>query len=428
MVELLTQTAAERRQKLRTWNGKKREELRDTFTDPIAIYAKNVRRFVQEQPEKVNKIAHWNDIEQFSYISQSIPMVSTPSRFSEYTSLLSHQDSGNMSPSNYGFNSSRGFFEQADGRYNHFLMTVTSSPYRQVTPLRAPIGEYGSELAEKMLRTMMFLVEFAGQDRQTHDAFIHKVDTHRNVAERHILRGLDKNSSGPEEGAVASLQEGIPSMFSVLFMHTAEKIKGYENNPDGAVKLVCESDLINATTGISPLAVAFPMQAYGSYFRNPNEFADNNKLVCSTKLIKSLEIMKIKSDQLEYDAWVKYFNGETDGIHPVRLGLVCPVYGDFKNNDRVLTSGGISMITKLIPLVADCITIDSGSQSEHRLAKDIPLFINPQAEYLGDFVQRVGLMRRSGELANSRKVQFIGAPDIFTRSALSDTYRRSEVR
>ncbi len=151
---------------------------------------------------------------------------------------------------------------------------------------------------------------------------------HRKVLEK-TARGQDEIRSvrpGKDEylAVVRTLQEGIATHTEALALLTAEKIPGYENDPDKLVQDVFRYDLLNQLAYLMPPAIIGPFSIAGKYIKGLVQKNKKDELILSPKFLEYAKAAK--GEVLERARLM----GAREGVMPA-VGRGCPVSYKGKN-------------------------------------------------------------------------------------------------
>jgi len=212
-------------------------------------------------------------------------------------------------------NTGRGVFDlkgakflQAEGRFDSFVYAHcnTGADAKLFVPdtLVMPIGEYGEQFAERLLRATIVAMEITGQGLEEDATRV--VKEHESVLREHTARGqsegkarydYDFNLLGWDKvtGAapLATLQEGILSVMQTIALLTANKVPGYDN-PDDLLRDIVAQGVIERFTRRVSMGYVGPLTLFGAYYPHPLT-TSNGKLELTDELSMILKENKAKS-------------------------------------------------------------------------------------------------------------------------------------
>lgn len=184
-------------------------------------------------------------------------------------------------------------FDRVSGHFTEFVYTHvdTNAPDFISVPssIVMPVGAYGKEFAEKLVRATAVAMEQVGHVVDLEAAEIaEKYDdvlgrrTARGASERY--KDYSKNLFRPE-GAEhnpttkhtpkAILQEGILSVMQAVALLTADKVPGYDD-PDKLLDDLVDQGVIERFTRKLPMGYVGPLTLKGAYFPNPLHVKDGS--------------------------------------------------------------------------------------------------------------------------------------------------------
>jgi hypothetical protein len=190
--------------------------------------------------------------------------------------------------------------------------------------LLLPVGEYGPEATEKLLRLVMAtsdLIKTAPPiDRGIRDRL--DQDDKRLLA-AYTARSRERSEDNMKDFAVHgvknTLTEGMLSAAQTISMLTAQKIDGYSH--DELVAMILGSDIIEQFTRLVQPAYIGPTTLSGVYLKDAMVIRDG-KPVLSKEAIAVLGEMRKRHIEDILAEWALYEEGK--GEKPTVLGLVCP--------------------------------------------------------------------------------------------------------
>lgn len=237
-------------------------------------------------------------------------------------------------------------FDRAPGRFAEFIYThvdVNAPDFISVpSSIVMPVGAYGREFAEKLLRATAVAMEQASHVVDAEASEIaEKYDdvlgrrTARGAAERY--KDYSKNIFRPE-GAEhnptteytpkAILQEGILSVMQAVALLTADKVPGYDD-PDELLDDLVDQGVIERFTRKLPMGYVGPLTLKGAYFPNPlhveegrltfsEPFAEHLRAERKPFIETALTWLAMKHDYADNPDFLKDFDEGS-------LAIMCPV-------------------------------------------------------------------------------------------------------
>lgn len=266
----------------------------------------------------------------------------------------------------------RGIFEYAQGRQKSYLLASMSSPHRIGLYLRIPIGQYGYDFADRLIRTTSFMYDFIENDKELRADLWKRFGAHSQVISKHTDRGLlNGRLYSAEESMLTSSQEGIGSMLEAINLATAERVEGLE--ADDLLAGIVHDDIINKITLLAPLGVAGAASTFGVYYpgmlqAGQNRLSISPNAILNLQNIRQLASGRVYQEWLDYHEQVKASEGDSSGIQtPSRTGLTCPMAGPFQAQEG-LSPGAISRLSQTFLKVYSCLT----DRPEHSVQPRLP--------------------------------------------------------
>lgn len=146
---------------------------------------------------------------------------------------------------------------------------------RHESPLYAPVGEYGPEMAG-------FLIQ-AGRSMQT--LLLKHPTNHYQQTDQKYEKFLSQETF--QKKTFPIMMEAIQSIVAGLSLLTVDKVPGYDNDPMKLCQDIVNSNLLERIANLIPPAYIFPMARKGTVFNNPLENV-HGKLILSAILEKDL--------------------------------------------------------------------------------------------------------------------------------------------
>lgn len=265
----------------------------------------------------------------------------------------------------------RGVFEYATGRQKSYLLAGMSSPHRIGLYLRVPVGEYGYDFADRLIRTTSFMYDFIENDTELKADLWRQFGHHGKVISEHTDRGLlNGRLYSAEESMLTASQEGIGSMLEAINLATAERVGDY--TADDLLAGVVRHDIVNKITLLAPLGVAGATSLFGTYIPGVLE-ADHDRLTVGPAFTTNLQEIRRLATGRVYQEWIDYQeqvssnDRDPTGIRPPsRTGLTCPLAGPYRTNMGLLP-GAVSRLSETFLKVYQCIGERVEQQQQQRL-------------------------------------------------------------
>lgn len=222
----------------------------------------------------------------------------------------------------------RDFFDEAaTGRFKTYLYSqvyapIIGSTFNPTDNLMIPVGEYGNEFAERLMRTTQCLI--GATPEATRGIATDLSKRYHNVIEMHTGRGRE-NRSDTAKAMVITTQEGIMSVMQVVALLTAEKVEGYDN-PYELTNDILSSGIVEQLTKIVPMGTIGPLNLGGMYF--PGLLENKNGLSLNYQQKERIKRAKYKQSAQAVGKWATFYKQKAANsstlVVPDRLGLMCP--------------------------------------------------------------------------------------------------------
>lgn len=187
-----------------------------------------------------------------------------------------------------------------------------------------PVGEYGAEFAEKLLKTSLYAVERA--DMTCGELAGQLAEGHEAVIKKHMVRGSSRDEARtPGNALLASLEEGVLSITQSLALLTAQKVEGYDN-PVALSRAIVEGGLIEQFTRAVPMGLVGPFVLGGCFFRNAVQKTETG-IRLNPEVMELLKEWRYKQVGETAMQWVRYNRDKSKGMNPLipsSIGLTCP--------------------------------------------------------------------------------------------------------
>jgi hypothetical protein len=296
-----------------------------TYAEPLELDPKEHARYEETYKEHIAKGTETHMLELWTYRNREV----------------------SKNSQKLGYDKKETRFDRTPGRFTEFVYThiETGAPDFISVPssIVMPVGAYGREFAEKLVRATAVAMEQAGHVVDAEAAEI--AEKYDDVLGRRTARGgserykdYAKNLFRPE-GAEHSpitevtpkaiLQEGILSVMQALALLTADKVPGYDD-PDKLLDDIVDQGVIERFTRKLPMGYVGPLTLKGGYFPNPLRVEDDGSLTLSEPFTEHLRAerqpfietalmwLAMKHDYADDPDFLKDFNeGE--------LAIICPV-------------------------------------------------------------------------------------------------------
>jgi hypothetical protein len=147
--------------------------------------------------------------------------------------------------------------------YEEFLLLKNnySNTIKEITHMIMPIGEYGVEFAEAVLRAIALMQ--ASADVSVRDLAYDLTVGHEDTLRHHTARAADK-AEGSEETTMDTAQEAHISVMQAVAWLTAEKVEGYDD-PIDLLEVIVISGNIERLARYLPMGFIGPMNMQGAY-------------------------------------------------------------------------------------------------------------------------------------------------------------------
>jgi hypothetical protein len=195
--------------------------------------------------------------------------------------------------------------------------------------LAVPIGEYGTEFAQKNVATTALMQAAASANIQQIAAQV--TEGHEPTLRQFTARGAEASEVNAAT-TMETLQEGILSVMQSAAILTQEKVEGYDD-PVALLEDIISSDLIERLARYAPMGFVGPMALSGKYW--PNSLVRTDSGVTFSEDFEGY----LKEQRDKYiGEFVVRANSESLPENVSRaIGRVCPVSGK---------GGGIQAIAK----------------------------------------------------------------------------------
>ena len=200
-----------------------------------------------------------------------------------------------------------------------------------------PIGAYGSEFAESLLKTTLYTIERA--DMSCGELADQLAEGHEELIKMHTVRGSAANEGRtPGNALLANLEEGALSIAQSLALLTAQKVEGYDD-PMKLSRAIIENGLIEQFTRAVPMGLVGPFVLSGCFFRDAVQKTDTGVRLNPEvmELIKLWRHKQIGEAMLQWAKYNKFIGMGMDSPIPSVTGLPCPA---------AFAHGGITSVSR----------------------------------------------------------------------------------
>lgn len=219
----------------------------------------------------------------------------------------------------------------ATGEFENFMIMQTATldeggHWRGLIPvgyLFMPVGEYGEEFAERLLRTTTYVVNATGRTVQPLARTL--AETHEEAITKYTARGADER---PLDVALTMMtQEGARSIMEAVALLTANKVEGYDD-PERLFGEIIEQGILEQFTRSMPMGLLGPLAFSGKYFPEILRNKGDGRLELNRDVLDTLKLTKYKKAAMEIGEWTTYWSltdeERKDVEPPVATSLICP--------------------------------------------------------------------------------------------------------
>jgi len=206
--------------------------------------------------------------------------------------------------------------------HNPDLANLNEQNAQIVADIVVPVGEYGKDFADDLLKTTVAMQSVA----QKHAHTLAEELTQSNeklLLENTVRAGMNDSDDGEAspQNTMAVVHEGILSITQSLAILTCEKVEGYDD-PHELVRDIIDAGLVSRLARFSPMGFVGPMSLSGRFM--------TGSLVRTEDGVKFSDEFEafLKQEKMDYIAelmLLKQVDAEEGIIDYRPLGKVCPV-------------------------------------------------------------------------------------------------------
>ena len=186
------------------------------------------------------------------------------------------------------------------GRSQEFLWVNANKDQAQefgvlhtpISTLATPIGEYGPEFAEKLLRTTQLMMQFARKDRDLRNLSRKVYADGKDLLKEAAARSRGFEAEGATQSGLTPLSttlEGIQSLHHLFTMLLVNKAPGIETGEEALRQVIFGSHgAVSEATSRLPLGLIGPMNITGRHFHQPLVRAPDGQLTLADPTKKVL--------------------------------------------------------------------------------------------------------------------------------------------
>jgi hypothetical protein len=231
-----------------------------------------------------------------------------------------------------GFDYMRQLFEDAGVARTQYSIGVFDAPRRHeamdggTTPADyfvLPVGEYGEQWAEKLLRLGVFTkreATAAAQNFDVRDA----ANEHKTVIREHTARGRISPPEVPVDEKLGHMgEESTTSVMQTLSLLTAHKVPGFDN-PEDLARAVIDAGLVEEFTRETPAGLVAPFAFSGRTFPNLVERTENGGVQLNPMVMEHIKRAKDAQVKVMAEGWDQHYASGGETKRADMLGLICP--------------------------------------------------------------------------------------------------------
>jgi len=186
-----------------------------------------------------------------------------------------------------------------------------------------PVGEYGPDFSEKLLRTTTYMVNTIGHTVGPVARTL--AEEHPEVITKHTARGADP---GPlDRGLTMMTQEGARSIMEATAFLTAQKVDGYDTG-EALFEAIVEQGILEHFTRSIPMGVLGPFAFLGRYFPDILQNVGHGKLRLNPEVMDAIKDAKRENAKNELGGWAAYWAASEEArkelTPPHATSLICP--------------------------------------------------------------------------------------------------------
>lgn len=210
--------------------------------------------------------------------------------------------------------------EQVD-RFIHITNeTIPALPV--ISEVAMPVGEYGKEFADDLLRTTALMQGVAHKNLRPKAAEL----TEGNESSLQLTARVENGETPTADTTMVSMQEGILSVGQTLAILTLEKVDGYDD-PSLLLRDIVGAGIVSRLARYSPMGFVGPMALSGKHFRRALQRGENGLQLGEAfeaylKEQKAAYIGKIAAEHADIVAGNIILD---DAVHQNGLARMCPV-------------------------------------------------------------------------------------------------------
>jgi|GEM_PF-2295230 len=186
-----------------------------------------------------------------------------------------------------------------------------------------PVGEYGPEFAEKLLRTTAYAIN--DMQRSLVSLAPTLVEGHEDLLRKHTARGDDGRPL--DASLITMTQEGARSIMEATAVLMANKVEGFDD-PDELFQAIVEQGILEEFTRVLPMGSLGSLAIEGKYFPHALVHEGNGKLGLNPEVAAALKQAKMERAKMELGAWAAYWAlsdaERADVDPPASTSLICP--------------------------------------------------------------------------------------------------------
>jgi len=186
-----------------------------------------------------------------------------------------------------------------------------------------PVGAYGPQFSEKLLRTTAYMVNSAQKvlGERAHEL----ASAHPEAIAKDMTRG--REGRPPAAALISTAQEGARSAMEVIALLTAQRVSGYDD-PEQLLDTIIAQGIIEEFTRAVPMGMLGPLLFTGKFFPNLLLRGGNGKLVLNPATMRAIKRAKQEMARQDMADWMLYWSlsdeARGDALPPVATSLICP--------------------------------------------------------------------------------------------------------
>lgn len=208
------------------------------------------------------------------------------------------------------------------GRDGEYLSDIIPVGY-----LTLPIGAYGAEFQERLLRGGTYLIDTIESELGHLSEQVG--EQHSDILQAFTARGSRDEGRGDAEGLRRTMQEGIRTTMEAASILMAEKVPGYDN-ADDLFNAIVDQGIIEQFARKMPLGLTGPMALNGYFVPGMLQSNSQGKLSLSKESLDAMQRVKDEFRDSVLGGWIMYWSDlvsderRKDMFAPMDFGLMCP--------------------------------------------------------------------------------------------------------